>query len=52
MLTIHVGLLASGLLNVVPQSAATTTYTPHAAITDVPGNAIVTTPFSSASQRF
>ncbi len=52
MLTIHIGLLASGILNAVPQSAATTTYTPDAAITDVTGNAIVTTPFSSAGQRF
>jgi hypothetical protein len=52
VLTVHIGLLASGVLNVVTQSAATTTYTPDAVITDVPGNAIVTTPFSSAAQRF
>lgn len=52
MLTIHIGLLASGILTVVPQAAATATYTPDAAITDVLGNAIVTTPFAAAGQRF
>jgi hypothetical protein len=52
VLTVHIGLLASGVLNVASQSAATTTYTPDAAITDVSGNTIVTTPFSSAAQRF
>ena len=52
MLTVHIGLLATGVLNAVPQTAATATYTPDAAISDVSGNAIVTTPFSSAGQRF
>jgi hypothetical protein len=51
-LTIHIGAQTGGLANVVPQAAATVTYTPDAAITDEPGNGVVTTPFSAAGQRF
>jgi hypothetical protein len=52
LLTIRIGNLASGLLNPFAQSAATVTYTPNAGITDVAGNPIVATPFSSSGQRF
>lgn len=52
LLVVHIGSLASGLANPLPQSAATATYTPDAAITDRAGNSVVTTPFSAAAQRF
>jgi hypothetical protein len=52
VLTVHIGAQASGLLNLVSQSAATATYTPDAAITDPAGNGVVTTPFSATVQRF
>jgi hypothetical protein len=52
VLTIHIGSQTSGLLNLVPQLAATATYTPDAAITDLAGNAVVTIPFNAAGQRF
>jgi hypothetical protein len=52
VLTVHIGSQASGLLNLVPQSTATATYTPDAAIADPAGNGAVTTPFSATGQRF
>lgn len=52
VLTIHIGSQTSGLLTILPQSAATATYTPDAAITDPAGNGVLTTPFDSAVQRF
>jgi hypothetical protein len=52
LLTIHIGSQASGgLLNILPQSAGTATYTPAAAITDLAGNGVATTPFTAAGQR-
>jgi hypothetical protein len=51
-LTVHIGAQTAGLANVLPQAAATVTYTPDAAITDEAGNGVVTTPFSAAAQRF
>jgi hypothetical protein len=52
VLTIHLGSLTSGILQVVPQATATATYTPDAAITDLGGNPVVTTPFNATAQRF
>jgi hypothetical protein len=52
VLTIHIGSQTSGLLNVLPQSAATATYTPDAAITDPAGNGVLTMPFYAAAERF
>ncbi|MGH2418143.1 MAG: hypothetical protein ACRDFY_07395 [Candidatus Limnocylindria bacterium] len=52
LLVVHVGSQTSGLANVLPQAAGTATYSPNAAITDAVGNAVVTTPFSAAAQRF
>ena len=51
-LTVHIGAQTAGLLNVLPQAATTVSYTPDASITDEAGNAVVTTPFSAAAQRF
>jgi hypothetical protein len=51
VLTIHIGSQTSGVLNLLPQSAATVTYTPHAAITDQAGNGVVTAPFNATGQR-
>jgi hypothetical protein len=51
LLTISLGRQNSGTLN-TGRSAATVVYTPDAAIKDVAGNTITTTPFSSAGQRF
>lgn len=52
MLTVHIGSQASGgLLNILGQSAGTATYTPDALITDLAGNGVLTSPFSSAGQR-
>jgi Concanavalin A-like lectin/glucanases superfamily/Putative Ig domain/Bacterial Ig-like domain len=50
-LTIAIGRQTGGTLN-SGLAAATVVYTPDAAIKDVAGNAITTTPFSSAGQRF
>lgn len=53
VLTIHLGSLATGTLNdKVQQPEGTATYTPNAAITDVAGNPVTTTPFSASKQRF
>jgi len=52
VLTIHIGSQTSGLLGLLPQTAATVIYTPDAAITDPAGNGVVTTPFSSTAQLF
>ena len=51
-LTIHLGSQASGLANVLPQSASTATYTPDAAITDSAGNAVNPAGFPATGQRF
>jgi hypothetical protein len=51
VLTVHIGSQASGLLNVLTQPAATATYTPDAAMTDLADNGVVTTPFNAGGQR-
>ena len=51
-LRIVAGSYTSGLLNLLPQLPHTSNYTPDAAITDLAGNPIATTTFTSANQSF
>jgi hypothetical protein len=50
-ITITIGAQSTGTLNATAQAAGTAGYTPDAAITDVRGNAVVTTPFTATGQR-
>jgi hypothetical protein len=52
MLTIHLGSLTSLAVLGLHLSGTTAVYTPDAAITDMAGNPIITTPFSASGQRF
>lgn len=51
-LTIHLGAMTSGTINTVAQATGTVVYTANAAVTDVAGNLISTTPLSVVGQRF
>lgn len=51
-LRVHLGALTSGTSNTVAQTAGTVVYTANAAVTDVAGNPISTTPLSVIGQRF